>query len=99
MITMNLEGKQRELSGVMSALWATRDWEQMAEDEVEAFHAPLECLPRCYDAVLKDRIKIAAEWGWDLEALEHELSRRVSAKWLYNIHHFFNYPTQQRRFQ
>ncbi len=79
----NLEGKLRELGGVMSALAAEFRAESEAFAELDLFCAPAECGDVVHEASLKRRAKIAAEWGWDLLALERELAARVDRYWLY----------------
>jgi hypothetical protein len=83
MITMNLEGKQRDLSGVCSALWATRDWESDIEEDLAMFGAPSEFHPIAFKGMDRRREEIAAQWGWTLGSLLEELKRRTTYKWIY----------------
>jgi hypothetical protein len=79
----NMEGKLRDLSGVCSALWATRDLENETEYGLQAYHAPSECGAITYAGITHSREQIAAKWGWDLIALKQELLRRVDHRWLH----------------
>jgi hypothetical protein len=79
----NMEGKLRDLSGVCSALWKTRNLESDIADDLAAFHAPSECDAMAFADIEKIRAKIAAQWGWDLVALENELLRRIDGRWMW----------------
>ncbi len=82
-LTTNLEGKLRDLSGVCSALWATRGEEMAIEEDLDCFHAPLECAMPMYRALGERRELIAISWGWTLDELAQELNRRVDKRWIY----------------
>lgn len=94
----NMEGKLRDLSGVCSALWHTREYEDHLYDDIQAFHAPSECMALGLCAIERKRIDIIHEWCWDPEALVNELRHRLSYRWLYFSGMLNLIPvTQQRR--
>ena len=81
--TTSQEGQLRDLSGVCSALWATRNWEGELYDDMETFHAPSECYPLALRGIQRGRIAIVAEWGWLPGELYQELKRRISPRALH----------------